>query len=456
MPGRQVQFMENKKEEQMIYVKDLIFAALRRYKAVLAVALILALVLGGMQAFSGLTAKQTPVDPAVLEELQTQYEKDKADAERLVEAAQNSLDSYQDYLANALFMQLNPYGHYETRLSLYVQTDYQIQPGMSYQDPDRTADILTAYEAVLRGDAAMDAMATALDTDAKYVSEVLTVKKTDQNGTLQMVVKLPAEDAAKTLLPVLAEQVDLAQVLVEKTVAEHTTSVVESSVVTTIDASVADQQQKSKDRVTALENALADAESALAAVSAPNAGTSVSVKSVIKKAVIFAVLGAVLGVFVTVCVIWVMHIASDKVYGVRNLTNRTGVKVIGAVEEKTVKGLDSWLKKLEGRDITPADTRLTTLAVDIRCRLGDGKYLLVTGSGDTQALVEALSHHLPGVQVECGNILESAAALESLKACDAVVLAEACGSSCYSVVERQVRVIADYNKQLLGCVLIGG
>lgn len=440
----------------MIYIKDLIFAALHRYKAVLAVALILALLLGGMQVFSGLSAKQTPVDPAVLEEFQAQYEKDKADAERVAETAQKNLDSYQDYLANALFMQLDPYGHYEARLSLYIQTDYQIQPGMSYQDPDRTADILTAYEAVLRGDAAMDAMATALGTDAKYVSEVLTVKKTDQNGTLQMVVKLPTEDASKTLLPILAEQVDLAQALVKKTVAEHTISVVESSLVAVVDSSVADEQQKSRDRLTALEKALADAQAVLNSVSVPAASAGVSVKTVIKKAVILAVLGAVVGGFLTVCVIWVMHITSDKVYGARNLTNRTGVKVIGAVEAKPEKGLEGWFRKLEGRDMTPADTRLTTLAVDIRCRLGDGKYLLVTGCGDTQALVEALSRHLPGVQVECGDILQSAAALQSLKACDAVVLAETCGISGYSTVERQIRVIEDYNKQLLGCVLIGG
>ena len=447
--------MEKKKEEQMIYIKDLIFAALRRYRAVLAVALILALALGGMQVFSGLSAKQAPVDSTVMETLQAQYEKDKADAERLVETAQNNLDSYKDYHTNALLMQINPYSHYEARLSLYIQTDYQIRPELVYQDPDRTSAVLSAYEVVLRGDAVLGAMSTALNTEAKYISEVFTVRKTDQNGTLQLVVKLPTEDAAKALLPVLAEQADAAQAMVERTVEAHTVSVVESSALTVIDAGVADQQQKSKERVTALENALADAQTKLAEVSEP-AVAPISFKSVLKKTVIFAVLGGVLGAFLTVCVIWVMHIVSDKVYGARNLTGRTGVKVIGAVAAKAEKGLDGWLNKQEGRDVTPADARLTTLAVDIRCRLGDGKYLLVTGSGDSQALVEALSRHLPGVQVECGNILQSAAALQSLKACDAVVMIEACGVSRYSVVERQVCVIEDYNKQLLGCVLIGG
>lgn len=448
--------MEKKKEEQMIYMKDLIFAALRRYRAVLAVALILALALGGMQVFSGLSAKQAPVDSTVMETLQAQYEMDKADAERLVETAQNNLDSYKDYHANALLMQINPYGHYEARLSLYIQTDYQIRPELVYQDPDRTSAVLSAYEVVLRGDAVLKAMSTALNTEAKYISEVFTVRKTDQNGTLQLVVKLPTEDAAKALLPVLAEQADAAQDLVEKTVETHTVTVVESSVVAMVDASVAELQQKNKDRVSVLEKALTDAQAVLEGVEVPVAVTTASVKSVLKRAVIFAVLGGVLGAFLTVCVIWVMHIVSDKVYGARNLTDRTGVKVIGAVAAKAEKGLDSWLNKQEGRDVAPADARLTTLAVDIRCRLGDGKYLLVTGSGDAQALVEALSRHLPGVQVESGNILQSAAALQSLKACDAVVLAETCGVSRYSVVERQVRVIEDYNKQLLGCVLIGG
>jgi hypothetical protein len=302
----------------------------------------------------------------------------------------------------------------------------------------------------------MDAVATALETDAKYVLETISVRKTDKNGTLQVVAKLPTEDAAKALLPVLTEQIESAQTQVVNTVADHTLTMVETSVVAVVDTGVSEQQQKYNDQVGALEKMLADAESALKALVAPDLGATVSMKAVVKKAVIFAVLGGVLGAFLTIAVIWVMHIASDKIYGVRNLTNRTGVKVIGAVSEKEEKGLDSWLKKLEGRDVTPVDARLTTLAVDIRCRLGDGKYLLVTGGGDTQALVEALSRHLPGVQVECGDILQSAAALQSLKACDAVVMIETCGISGYSTVERQIRVIEDYNKQLLGCVLIGG
>lgn len=447
--------MENKKEEQMIYVKDLIFTALHRWRAVLAVALILGILLGGMQAVSGLSARKTAEDPAAQQAAMEQYEEEKAAREQMLQTAQNNFDSYQSYLADALLMQLDPYCHYEATLSLYVQTDYQILPGMSYQNPDRTADILSAYEAVVCGDAAMEAMAKALQTEMQYAAELLTAEKTDTSSTLMLRVKLPSVEAAEALLPVLEAQITDAYDMVEERIAAHKITVVERSATAKVDTDMADKQQKRQERLSQLETALADAQDGLAAVVPPATQTG-SVKAVVKKAVIFAVLGAIVGAFLTVCVLWVLHIASDKVYAARNLTNRTGIKVIGTVGCEKKNLIDRWLYRLEGRSTDSLEA--TPVVMDIRCRARDAKHLLITGSGektDREDLVKAISAAMPGVQVEDrGSLLRDAEALEALSACDAVVLVERCGMSRYSAVQKQLNVVCDYGTNLLGCVLL--
>ena len=55
-----------------------------------------------------------------------------------------------------------------------------------------------------------------------------------------------------------------------------------------------------------------------------------------------------------------------------------------------------------------------------------------------------------------GDLLEDPKALQALAACDAVVLTATCGSSRYRAAAQQAEKVKDYNKQLIGCVLMDG
>ncbi len=444
--------MERKDSEQMIYLKDLLFAALYRWKTVLAVAAVLAVVLGGVRGLSGFQAMQSSSDQAYLEQV-AQYEQAVEIAQQKVDSAQLWVDSHQEYIEDSVLMQLDPRGYYEAQVVLHVQTDYQILPGMSYQNPDRTNTVLGAYETVLTGGDAVQALATVLETQKQYVSELMAVRVNSDMDTVTVSVKTVTQEGAQAVLEVLLQQIQAASGLVADTVAPHTLRILEQTVNMQVDLSLADTQTREAARMTELMSALEAAEAECAALAAPAAA---SASGVVKQIVIFAVLGAVLGVFAAVCVIWVMHICSNKVYSARTLSNRTGVKTIGCISAGSSKGIDLWLKKLEGRKTGDEEDQLAMIAVDICCRAEGAQRLLVTGSGDTQALAEALRKQLPGVQIDTGSILDSGAALEALHRCDAVVLMEVCGASSYRGVSREAEMICDYKKKLLGCVLIGG
>ncbi len=434
----------------MIYIKDLIFAALRAWKAVLAVALIFALLLGGSQVLTGLSGNDRAVDP----EAQTQYEEDLAAQKEMLEIAKSNKKNYQTYLGDSLFMQLDPYCHYEATVSIYVQTDYQIVPGMSYQNPDATKDILKAYEQVLQSDAFVTAMAESLQTQNQYVSELITAKTTDQTNTLVFTVKLSTQEAGETALEELVAQIEKVSSQIEKAVGEHTLTITEQSVAAKVDTDVADAQTKRRTRTTELDKAITEAETNLTKLVPPTVQKADS-KAVLKKAIIFGILGAVVGGFLTVCVLWVAHIASNKIYAARNLTNRTGIKVIGTVGCEKKNPVDRLIFRMEGR--VEESVQTSPVAVDICCRLKNAKRLLLTGSADQknrEELAQAISKEMPDLQVmDHGSILRSAEALKALSVCDAVVLVESNGISTYTDAKRQVDIVCDYEKELLGCIL---
>lgn len=444
--------MDRNRDDQMIYLKDLLFATLYRWKTVLAAAVVLALLLGAVQGIRslGAAASTSGTNGNAISQAETDlYQQRRATLEQKIALTQQSVDAQQLYMDNSLLMQLDPGAYYETVVTLYIRTDYQILPGMTYQNPDQTDAVLNAYAAIVTGNDCAKALADALGSQAPYIAEVLSVDIPTDSDSLKIKLKATTEETAQAALAVLVQQVQDAHDPVAKSITSHTASILEQTVNSKVDTTLVDTQKQQTARTLELLTTLEEAQRELGSLKSPSSATPGGAKN----AVIFAVLGAALGVFLSVCVIWVMHITSDKVYSTRTLTNRTGIKIIGSVMDSKNNLL---LKKCEGRNMADSDIQLETLAVDIRCRAEDVKQLLVIGTADTEKLTQALRKEMAGVQICAGNILNSTSALEALKSCDAVVLVARCGVSRYSTVLRQMDVISDYEKQLLGCVLIGG
>lgn len=461
--------MENRKNEHMIYLKDLLFAALYQWKKLLIAAVALAVVLGSIQGITGLIDLK---DPDTLEAItkqnqiqQERYEAEVDSLEKQIETLRAQVRSQQEYLNNSLLMQLQPYGFYEASLVLYIDTDYQILPDMSYQSPNQTKAIVLAYESLLLGNDCLQTMADAMNTEPRYLKEMLTLEYSEESeatdaNILRIVGRAATQEQAQQLLELLTGQVAELQKSISSSVAKHSYSIVEQATRKAFDLTLADQQKAENDRLTNLLSAQTAAQSSQAALTPPSLQSD-SGKAVLKKTVIFAVIGGVLAVFFGVVILWVGHIASSKVYSCRTLADRTGIKLLGALPGKLPGNpIDRKLLQLEGRTLRDPQTQASMLALSIRNQSEGNTKLLLTGSTDAgarQVLVEALAKAMPqATLINAGDILEDVSALEALSGCDAVVLAEQCHASRYPDIDRRMELIRDNKKQLLGCVLYGG
>ena len=452
--------MDRKQDEQVIYLKDMLFSAMYKWKGILLLGVVLGLLLGGVKAAGEWRGYQNSATNEAQKISVERYEAKKSSLEKQIEDLRKSVQNQQSYIKQSHLMKLDPYGFYEANLTVYVDTGYQIQPGMEYQDPDKTAAVISSYQVILTGEKAVRAMADAMGTEPRYLLELVVIEAPEETNTMRIRASYADEAGAEKLLEQLLLQIENAQQQIAQAVTDHQVSVVEQYVQQKLDANIDTVQKNEAQRLADLIGSLEGAQNELQWLQPPELSAQ-GLKDVVKAAVIFCVIGGVVGVFLGVCVVWAGHIFGGKIYSAKVLYNRTGVKTLGCVADTQFKdAVIRWMRRMEGRSVREPQEQTKLVAAGVKSVCRDAKQLMITGSlEDTEgkALVEAIAQAMPETKlVCCGSLLRDVAAVEALAGCDQVILLEKCGRSTYADVEQQCHILGDNGVQLTGCVLLDG
>lgn len=421
-------------EKQVVYFSDLFFAVLKRWKAILAAALILALALGGFQYWKN--SRQESFDDSTAAAI--------AYNEEQLTIISNNILSQQAYMTESVLMTMDPYNSGKVTVDVYVYTDYQIMPGMEYQNTDKTMAVMRSYITALQSQEALDAFCAATGIESGYVTELISTETVANSNLLSITVRCPHKETAQKLADAVVTQLKNAQAAVADRITAHEISVVTTPSTEPVDLDVAKAQSDAAVRLNNLNLSYTDAKTALKTVQNYASDNQTS------GPVIMAVLGAFAGVFLVAAWAVAVHLGSNKIYSGRVLENRVDIRVLGALPEKT-----TLLSKLEGR---ATESLYDVLAMNIRNYCGESKDVLLVGAV-SDSHKEALSGQLQALGISAtfdGSLLTSASALQQLQTSTAVVPIYTCGKSLYPQAEKEVRMITEQHKSLLGCILIDG
>lgn len=441
--------MEKERNEPVVFVKDMLFASLYRWRQILVVALIFAVLLG---AFAGLLEWKKVSANISHEEfaaIKQEYEIERQRLQKKMDNCQNLVDSQEAYNVESPMMLLDPYQVYTASIELTVWPSEMVA---GQETVDIAGPVLNAYAAHLKSDRVINQAAEEIGMQSKYLLELVNIA----NGGLEtrsLTVKVSfasAEDAQK-VLDILVASVEVAGAQIEKNVGKHNATVVVSGVDERVDPLLIDQQKLAQTRLKDLKTQQAEVQKELDSLKAPAAIAGVSKK----KIVLFVIVGAILGMALVVGIACFRHIAGGVVYSGRTLKNCTGVKLLGNLMlNKPHCKVDAWLRKLEGRCVTD-EAAVVAATVKNYCRKGD-KLLLVGTCDEANEKVAQLLKDADVFVDTYGSLLSSAAALAALPQCDAVLLVECCGVSKYQDVRVTLERIQDQNKPVIGCVLLEG
>ena len=167
--------------EHEVDLKDLIFAVLHQWKPILAIAIVFAVLLGGGKGFLTYRSQSDPETAAQKEEdyqnAVKQYENDVEYSEHEIKNIESAIESQQNYLEKSILMNLSPYSIYEAQSDLFIKTDYEIMPGMIYQNIDYTNTILQAYQNIISSTAFLETIGASNQLDPQYLQELVAVER---------------------------------------------------------------------------------------------------------------------------------------------------------------------------------------------------------------------------------------------------------------------------------------
>jgi len=302
--------------ENGISIKTLMFATLRKWKTMVAVAVLLAIALGG---FQGYKTWVSITDPHMLAQQQAdyentlkEYEKQYASLQVQMETTRDHVWAQRDYLEKSILMRIDPRNVYTARLSLFIAADENAQ----WTESKNQAMVL-AYGAGLTDHNVLETVAEQVGLETKYLWELIEVSAGEKDGDmshiLSVAVRHSEKESAELIMEALWGQLTEIGKTVRINIGKHSVSVVANSIGVMVDAELAEAQRLETDRLSQYNAELAALEKEQSNLRKP-AVVEFSSAAVVKKAITFAVVGAVLGIFLVAVTAWVVFVTGDKVY----------------------------------------------------------------------------------------------------------------------------------------------
>ena len=291
-------------ENSELSLLDLLFCVLRKWRAIVAFAVICALLAGAVVAMGRFMdmndeektalweseyeaalgaywakisdldrqisenerlATQTEYELAHLSDKKGDYEAEIADLESYIAYNESLIENYKSnnehllyerellvyYLAylkeqneNSLLMKIDPYQVHVYETYIRVDSGYEILPENTYQNIDRTPELLQTYSLLVSKTNFYDQMIAdlKLNTEVRYLAEVITVSEYNINS---LSIRVMSDSAAwsETVGEYVAETILAAHAQVSSSVAEHALTRYNTIEYSAVDMSVYAQQQ---------------------------------------------------------------------------------------------------------------------------------------------------------------------------------------------------------------------
>lgn len=454
--------MNHETNEDTIDLKNMLFSALYQWKKWLLAAVIVALLLGG---YKGVSNWRIATDETTQNELKQTYEDELASYEstksilqETIETGSKAMKNQEEYLKKSVLMRLDYRNVCVSTISLYVFTDYKIQPGMTYQNPDTTPLVVAAYETALKDDGLMQDIAAQLHMETRFLQELITVTKPEEtSGVLRVTVMHENSETAGKIAELLTTRLNDVQQSVAQSVGAHTLKTAVSAAGSTVSTSLATRQETENKLFTQYKENVTKAKTELDELQEP-ADIVMSKAGAVKSFVKWGAVGFVAGAVLAVLALCVIYALSDTMHSADTLEMNTGVRCLGVlVDQKQKYGpIARRLRRWEGRASENAPGAEELIAARVAQRSTAGTVWLVTGEADNELLhaqAGRLQELLPQQRFVCaGSLLRDAAAVHELSACDGVLLIEKCGCSTYTGVRRELAIASDAGKTVAGFI----
>lgn len=455
--------------EQEIDLKDLMFAVLRKWRLIIVIAVIFAMLLGGIKCVKGLgqlqDAEYVKKNQETYDASVDQYNATKERLEKEIVNLSESIESQQEYKDESILMNINPYDEYVESATFYISTDYTIMPGMVYQNPNTAASILKGYMSIAQNGEMYNYVLGRMSNSIgiRYLKELVKIEPDYDNNMLNITVIADTEKRAGDVMRYIKDSIADSSDNLTESIGEHEINLVDESRYVTVDLELDKKQKEFSDTMDQLDTSLTEKTKELEDLEEP-ANTLLSKGSILKRSIKYAVLGGVLGAFMAVFFVCVAFLMSDKMVSEKELKRRYALMVLGVFRRQDKRKLfsfvDRFLDRLEGtadREMEDAQT-FEVAAANASNYMEQVREVILVGTVSPdrmEKMKDGLAPFLKNAELSVGgNLGKDALAIKKAASCDAVIIVEQRNKSNFGEIEQELDVVRSLEKKILGCIVL--
>lgn len=415
----------------------LLKSAFKRWKIILIAGIIIGCLLGGYKIFSIHSKKD-----AMTEEYNTYVSKMDAYKESLkeyrqtVKDLQTQINAKLSYFENSIKMNL------DTQNVPMATADITISSSKNLTTEGLAAIKNSIYNEIVFGES-VNTVAKKYDISPTSLRELITCKMSTTGPTVRITVRALDEETAVKYRDDLLEELNKKVGTMQKALGAFEIQAFNKSVMTGYDAELSTFQEKQHTSITTLESAAYTAQNQSNQLSKPVAVPQYSKKYMLVNGIKMGIVGLVGGIILAAAAVIAFLLRKgviftpdeiDGEFGIRTLSDLSAVKA-----DKAEKELDYILARIENA-MKEGASRVAVVGLASSKKIEQLTKALNKRTGASIRFI-----HVP-------DILGNAASLRELKKADGVVLMEEIGKSDYLGIRKEIAVIADSGKEIIGSV----
>ena len=385
------------------------------------------------------------------------------------------IEKNSNYMQNSILMNIDPYQEHRMELQYYIDSDFV----MNYtkdSKKDYTSAIANAYVDYANNGVDQKTIWKDVSTKAedKYLAELVSAYSNSDN-TFSVIIKYTDKKGLESVAKQIQNELEKKQPEFSKRIGGHKLVLVSENYQVCTDSDLATSQgnvsnliKSYRDQITTLKSAMSEdqlselerEENLESDDKEESAAVQVAAPALSKK---YVVLGFVMGVFLAALYLVCIAVLSNKLQAAEELVRYYKMRQFGIItREQRTKGITGFLLRIKYRNqkmLSPeASLQMASSNIELYCKNEGITKLFLTGSEIERMKKEwitKLTEHLKasGIQVVYGeNICYDSAAMREASEAGHVVLVEITDTSIYQEIEKELRMLKDWNVDVIGCV----
>lgn len=469
---------------QEISLQRIFYRILRDWRKCFIIVLIAATVVGaGNFVLKGIQLST----PEKLESAKTDYNRELTAYMAEGESLQREIENLEEMRAQqeayneaSILMQINPFREFNASVQLYVSTDYQIVPELTYQNIDLSGRILQSYLTYMKNGEMFQYILEHLteDIELRYLQEIFSISSDYDSRMVTLHIRNIDEQSCREILGYALEGIYSKRDEILTAIGEHELNSLNQSVYETVNLDLDSWQKNNRQYVLDLNvNTKEKLDDLTEWKLSPKPEKEYEKSAIAKDSLKKMILGFVIvGVLVAGWVAF-RFILSDKVQSAQDLKGRFGLRLIAQIPLVRKKRILAWIDRLFAKaggvavHEKDAEQLITLAAQSIKAELtahADES----TGTADSNQKIklaftgsiaeDEIRNLLSGMKwdekflAECvPNILQDPDAVSAVMNANYVILVEKQEESSYSQIERELEELKAWKKEVLGVIVLG-